>query len=183
MNHACLNIWYSIICLISIGCIIWLSQSKSVCLGITKSGTKNFKISVENDNLSKNSTLNCYIILSNSSIHTLKNCEWSFSNSSTSTQDVTVSATYILKNNDFYSKRTSTKWSWSKRIPRGVAPGDRSIRMKGKLRPFSEPSNVTERTAKAIMINNSPAIMIFVTRSTPLRSPEQQTIKPIETAA
>ena len=81
----------------------------SVCLGIAKSGTKNFKVSVDKNNLRKNSEIKCFIALGNGSIHSLKNCEWSFNYAGSNTQDVVVTATYVLKNNDFFSKRMPIK--------------------------------------------------------------------------
>ena len=89
----------------------------SVCLGIEKSGTKNFKVSVDKKNLGNGSSIRCYIVLPNSSIYSLNNCAWTFSYAGNNTDDVIVSATYILKNKDFYSKRTSqkinfNKWTW-----------------------------------------------------------------------
>ena len=88
----------------------------SVCLDITKSGTKNFKISVSNDNLSKSSSIRCYVILPNSSLYSLNNCEWSFSYAWSKTEDVIINATYILKNKDFYSKRVSTEINFNKGV-------------------------------------------------------------------
>ena len=66
----------------------------SVCLEISKSGTKNFKISVAKNNLSKNATLRCNILLPNNEIHPLSTCKWSFSYNWSSTQSVIVYATY-----------------------------------------------------------------------------------------
>jgi len=86
----------------------------SVCLGIEKSGTKNFKISVDKNNLSKSSSIKCYVILPNSSMYSLNNCEWTFSYSSNNTDGVVVSATYILKNKDFYSKRMAASINFNK---------------------------------------------------------------------
>ena len=86
----------------------------SLCLGIAKSGTKNFKVSVDKNNLRKNSEIKCFIALGNGSIHSLKNCEWSFNYAGSNTQDVVVTATYVLKNNDFFSKRMPTKINFNK---------------------------------------------------------------------
>ena len=86
----------------------------SMCLGIEKSGTRNFKVSIDKNNLSKSSSIRCYIVLPNSSIYSLNNCAWTFSYAGTNTDDIIVSATYILKNKDFYSKRTSQKFNFNK---------------------------------------------------------------------
>ena len=86
----------------------------SMCLGISKNGTKNFEISVDKNNLSKGSELKCYVILENSSMRTLNNCKWTFSYAGSSTEDVIINATYVLKNKDFYSKRISTEINFSK---------------------------------------------------------------------
>ena len=81
----------------------------SVCLGISKNWTKNFKISVDNNNLSRNSVLNCYIILPNSYMYPLGACKWEFTYAWTNTQNVTISATYVTSNNSFYSKRIENR--------------------------------------------------------------------------
>ena len=86
----------------------------SMCLGIEKSGTRNFKVSIDKNNLSKSSSIRCYIVLPNSSIYSLNNCAWTFSYAGTNTDDIIVSATYILKNKDFYSKRMSQKFNFNK---------------------------------------------------------------------
>jgi len=86
----------------------------SMCLGITKSNTKKFKISIDKNNLSKNSEIKCYVILENSSLHTIKGCEWTFNHNGSSTEDVIINATYTLKNKDFYSKRISTEVNFNK---------------------------------------------------------------------
>ena len=108
-----LSVWYASAA--SSDCLnLKFNNWDSVCLGITKSGTKNFKVSVDKNNLSKNSEIKCFVVLENGSIHSLKNCEWSFSYAGTNTQDVIISATYVLRNNDFYSKRTHTKINFNK---------------------------------------------------------------------
>lgn len=89
----------------------------SVCLEVSKSGTRNFKISVAKNNLSKNATLRCNILLPNNQIHALSTCKWSFSYNSTSTQSVILYATYVDKNNNSHFKRQQAKinfnnWSW-----------------------------------------------------------------------
>ena len=90
----------------------------SLCLEIEKNGNKNFKIAVDKNNLNKGSSIKCYIILPNSSVHTLNDCAWNFSYPWSNTEDVIVSATYVLKNGNFYSKRLNSKlnfnkWTWT----------------------------------------------------------------------
>ncbi len=86
----------------------------SMCLGISKNGTKNFKISMDKNNLSKNSEIKCYVIFENASMQTIKNCEWTFSHAWSSTEDVIINAMYVLRNKDFYSKRVSTEVNFNK---------------------------------------------------------------------
>ena len=86
----------------------------SVCLGLEKDWSKTFKLSVSENKLEKNSTLRCYIILPNSTMHSINGCKGSFSYSSTNTDDVIVSATYVKRNGDFYSKRMSSKINFNK---------------------------------------------------------------------
>ena len=86
----------------------------SVCLGLEKDWSKTFKLSVSENKLEKNSTLRCYIILPNSAIRSIDGCKGSFSYSSTNTDDVIVSATYVKRNGDFYSKRIPSKINFNK---------------------------------------------------------------------
>ena len=86
----------------------------SVCLGITKNSTKSFKLSVDKSNLSNGSSIRCYVILPNASMYSLNNCAWTFSYGWVETDDVIISATYVLRNGDFYSTRTSEKINFSK---------------------------------------------------------------------
>ena len=87
----------------------------SICLGISKNGS-NITINVEKNNLEKNSTIKCNVVLPNTSIRTLDGCKGSFSYGWNGS-DVIVSALYITKNDDFYSKRVPaeinfSKWTW-----------------------------------------------------------------------
>ena len=93
---------------------ISFSNWDSICLGITKNGNKNFEISVDKNNLSKNSEIKCYVILDDSSVRTLNNCKWTFNYTSSNTEDVVINTTYVLKNKDFYSKRVSTEVNFNK---------------------------------------------------------------------
>ena len=81
----------------------------NVYLDITKSSTGKYKLSVNQDNLGKNSTLRCYLILPDFDIHSFSDCEWSFSYSSSSTKNVILSAVYITKDKTFYSERMPAK--------------------------------------------------------------------------
>ena len=84
-----------------------------VCIGVDKSWTNKFNMYIDRDNLWKNSILRCYITLPNWNLRSLDWCEWSFSYSSTSTQNITVASTYITKNNTFYANRLSTKFNFN----------------------------------------------------------------------
>ena len=89
----------------------------NVYLDITKSWTNKYRLSVNQDNLSKNSTLRCYLILPDFDIHSFSDCEWSFSYDSSSTKNVILSATYITKDKAFYAERMPAKinfknWTW-----------------------------------------------------------------------
>ena len=86
----------------------------SICLWITKNNSKNFQLSVDKNNLSSNSSLKCYVILPDATMYTLNGCRWTFSYTAGGTDDVIVSATYVLRNNDFYSKRIPTTINFSK---------------------------------------------------------------------
>lgn len=88
----------------------------SVCLGITKGNSRNFKLSVDQNNLSKWGSIRCYVVLPNSSLYSFNNCEWVFSYAGTSTDDVIISATYIMRNGDFYSKRVGTELNFNKGV-------------------------------------------------------------------
>ena len=81
----------------------------SVCLEVSKSGTKNFKISVAKNNLSKNASLRCSILLPNSRIYPLSTCNGTISYTGTSTQSITIYATYIDKNHKSHFKRQYAK--------------------------------------------------------------------------
>ena len=89
----------------------------NVYLDITKSWTNKYRLSVNQDNLGKNSTLRCYLILPDFDIHSFSDCEWSFSYDSSSTKNVILSATYITKDKAFYAERMPAKinfknWTW-----------------------------------------------------------------------
>ena len=77
----------------------------SVCLGIEKSWSKDFKLSIDKNNLSSNSTVRCYVVLPNASMYTVNGCKGSFSYAWAGTKEVIVSATYVTRNGDFFSKR------------------------------------------------------------------------------
>ncbi len=90
----------------------------SACLGLTKNWSKNFEISIDKNNLEKGSSVRCYIILPNNTMYSFNGCRGSFYYGWTSTEDVIVSATYVTRNWNFYSKRMSTdinfnKWTWT----------------------------------------------------------------------
>ena len=85
---------------------IKFDNSDNVCLGLSKGGSKKeFEISVDKKNLSSNASLRCNILLPNSKILPLNWCKWSFSYNGTSTQSVTVYATYTDNNNRSHFKR------------------------------------------------------------------------------
>ena len=91
----------------------------SVCLGITKSGTRNFKVSIDKNNLSKTATLLCNLTILDSEgrMYPLNACQWSFTYTSTSTQAVLLSVTYIDNKSDIYYNWLSTSinfknWAW-----------------------------------------------------------------------
>ena len=93
----------------------------SVCLGITKSGTKNFKISIDKNNLSKSPTLMCNLTLPDGHIYQLSACQGSFTYTSSSTQAVLLSVTYVDNNKDVYYNWFSTSlnfknWTWGSSI-------------------------------------------------------------------
>ncbi len=79
----------------------------SVCLGLSKDWSKNYEISIDNNNLEKNSTIRCYIVLPNNTMYSIYGCKGSFSYAWGGTDDVIVSATYVTRNGNFYSKRMS----------------------------------------------------------------------------
>ena len=81
----------------------------SVCLGISKNGSRNFRISIDKNNLSKNASLTCRILLPNEKIYPLSTCEGTFPYNWTSTQTVVVYATYSDKNNNSHFKRQQAK--------------------------------------------------------------------------
>ena len=91
----------------------------SVCLGITKSGTRNFKVSIDKNNLSKTATLLCNLTILDSEgrMYPLNACQWSFTYTSSSTQAVLLSVTYIDNKSDVYYNWLSTSinfknWAW-----------------------------------------------------------------------
>ena len=89
----------------------------SVCLGITKSGTRNFKISIDKNNLSKTPTLMCYLTLPDGHMYPLSTCQWSFTYTSSSTQAVLLSVTYVDNKGDIYYNWLSSSinfknWAW-----------------------------------------------------------------------
>ena len=77
----------------------------SVCLGIEKSWSKDFNLSIDKNNLSSNSTIRCYVVLPNANMYTINGCKGSFSYAWAGTKEIIVSATYVTRNNDFFSKR------------------------------------------------------------------------------
>ena len=81
----------------------------SVCLGISKSGTNSYKISVSKNNLSKNASLMCSILAPNSKIYQLWPCKGSFSYKWSSTQSVTIYASYTDNKNKSHFKRQTAK--------------------------------------------------------------------------
>ena len=81
----------------------------SVCLDVTKNTTKSFKISVAKNNLSKDASLRCNILLPNKKIHPLSTCKWSFPYDWTSTESVIIYATYTDRSGDSYFKRQQAK--------------------------------------------------------------------------
>ena len=89
----------------------------SVCLGISKSGSKNFKISVARNNLTRNAALKCNVLLPNQKVYQIWACDGSFSYNWSSTQSVTIYVTYIDKNDNSHFKRQPARinfndWSW-----------------------------------------------------------------------
>ena len=80
----------------------------SVCLGITKSGTKNYKVSIDKNNLSRTATLVCYLTLPDGHMYQLNGCAWSFTYTSSSTQAVLLSATYVNNQKDIFYHWLST---------------------------------------------------------------------------
>ena len=89
----------------------------SVCLGITKTWTKTFKINVEKNNLNKISGLTCRITLPDSYIYFLNWCNWTFKYDWNSTKKILLSTTFTNKNHDTYYNWISTNvnfrdWSW-----------------------------------------------------------------------
>ena len=81
----------------------------SVCLEISKSGTNSYKISVSKNNLSKNASLMCSILAPNSKIYQLWPCKGSFSYKWSSTQSVTIYASYTDNKNKSHFKRQTAK--------------------------------------------------------------------------
>jgi len=103
-------LWLSISSTFAADCLkLRFDNWDSVCLDITKKTSNSFRISVDESNLRKNSTVRCYIVLPNQNIHSLSECNGTFYYAWSNTQNVTVSATYVTQNNDFYSKRIWTK--------------------------------------------------------------------------
>ena len=89
----------------------------SVCLGITKSWTSTYKISISKNNLSKNASLMCSILAPNSKIYQIGPCKGSFTYKWSSTQSVTIYASYTDNKNKTHFRRYVTKinfnnWSW-----------------------------------------------------------------------
>jgi len=85
----------------------------NVCLGITKKWTKDFKISVDKENLKRNSTLKCYVTLPNSYMYTMNSCNGTFSYAWVNTKEIIVSAMYTTVDDYFYSKRLIAKVDFS----------------------------------------------------------------------
>ena len=88
---------------------IKFDNGDSICLDISKSGTKNFKLSVAEDNLSKHTSLTCRILLPNSEVYSLNNCKWTFSYNWSSTKSVVLYASYRDKNDNSRFKRQEVK--------------------------------------------------------------------------
>ena len=86
----------------------------SACIEISKSNSKKFKVSIAKNNLGKGSTLKCYIVLPNSSMVSLNNCEWTFSYAGTSNQEISISTIYVTRNNYFYTHRLEAKYNFNK---------------------------------------------------------------------
>ena len=119
------------------------SNWDSTCLWLSKSG-KNFRLSIDDDNLSKGSSINCYVITPDNELHRIRGCEWSFTYAWSNTKDVIISATYVLRNNDFYSKRISTRinfsnWAWASSSSSSSSKSSRSS--DGDLSISVSPSN------------------------------------------
>ena len=86
----------------------------SVCLGLAKSGSRNYKVSIAKNNLTNRATLTCYITLPNWKMYPLGKCQWSFPYNWTSTQSITIYANYRSNNNTSYFTRMSSKIDFSK---------------------------------------------------------------------
>ena len=86
----------------------------NACIEISKSNSKNFKVSIAKNNLSKGAAIKCYVALPNSSIVAINNCEWSFSYAGTSSEDVSVTTTYVTKNGYFYSDRLEARINFNR---------------------------------------------------------------------
>ena len=89
----------------------------NVCLGITKSGTKNFKVSIDKINLSQTPSLMCYLTLPDGHMYQLNGCRWSFTYAGSTTQAVLLSATYVDNNANVFYNWLSTSinfknWTW-----------------------------------------------------------------------
>jgi len=89
----------------------------SVCLGISKSSSNNFKLSVSKNNLSKNASATCSIILPNSKIAQLNACRGNFSYNWSSTKEVKVYVVYVDNKGNNHFKRypvsiNFSNWSW-----------------------------------------------------------------------
>ena len=86
----------------------------SVCLGLEKDWSRTFRLSVDENNLERGSSVRCYIVLPNANMYSINWCKGTFSYGWTNTDEVIVSATYVKKNDDFYSKRMATKINFNK---------------------------------------------------------------------
>ena len=85
----------------------------SVCLEVSKSGTKNFKISIAKNNLSRNASLTCRILLPNDRIYPIGACNGTISYNWSSTQSVVIYATYLDNSNKSHFKRQQAKINFS----------------------------------------------------------------------
>ena len=89
----------------------------SVCLGISKSSSNNFKMAVSKNNLSTNASLKCSVLLPNSKIAQLNACKGTFNYNWSSSQWVKVYVSYSDNKGRSYFKRypiniNFNNWSW-----------------------------------------------------------------------
>lgn len=89
----------------------------SVCLGINKKNSTEFRVSLDKQDLRNNSILTCYLTLPNKVRKTLNSCKGTFFYNWYNSDYVTISAMYVA-NDKVYSERFSTKidfrnWEWA----------------------------------------------------------------------